>query len=412
MHADRDGDPVAVDLALPSSAAVAELLPTIVELVGVGGGSDGAAQRWRLRRVTGAELDESTSLQYNDVRDGELLVLERGEVATMGPLRYAATRQVADSRPARGLLDGWLPDAVAACATTWAAAMLAGSAGSDDAVVHAVAAAVAAAAAAVLTVATGYSWAASLGTVALAAAAGFLVVPSAPAAPNAFLAAAAAASASLVLLRLRGQPSTTMVAVLALSALVALVTVAALPVAVVGAALATSGVVLLALAPRLSMLASGLGPDRGHGDLTVAAATGHVVVSGLVAGATAAVTAGAVVAISSGQAGAAPFAGLVGVVLLSRSRTHVDADRRIVLVTGGVVALAAGGWALVSTRPEVLGPVACLVVVAGLATARRPRMRPTVARLLDRAEYCALVAVIPAACWVGGAFTAIEGLLP
>ena len=411
VHGDRDGDPVAVDLVLPSRITVAELLPAIVELVGGGGGADGAARSWRLRRVTGAELDESTSLQDNDVRDGELLVLDRGAVPTPGPLRYAATRQVADLRPVGGLLDGWLPDAVAVVATTSAAAALASSAGSEYAVVHAVGAAFAAAAAALLTVVTGYPSAACLGTVALAAAAGFLAVPSAPAAPNAFLAAAVASSVSLVLLRLSGRPSTAVVAVAALSTVVALVTVVALPVAVVGAALATSGVALVSLAPRLSMLAAGLGPERGHGDLTVSAATGHVTLSGLVAGATAAVTAGAVVVTTSEHVGAAAFAGLVGLVLLLRSRSHVDADRRVFLIVGGVVALGAGLWALVGTRPESLGPVACAVAVAGLATARRPRPGPAVARLLDRVEYCALAGVVPAACWVGGAFTAIDGLL-
>jgi hypothetical protein len=37
---------------------------------------------------------------------------------------------------------------------------------------------------------------------------------------------------------------------------------------------------------------------------------------------------------------------------------------------------------------------------------RHPSCAPVVSRLLDRLEYCALVAVVPVACWVGGAYTA------
>jgi ESX secretion system protein EccD len=60
-----------------------------------------------------------------------------------------------------------------------------------------------------------------------------------------------------------------------------------------------------------------------------------------------------------------------------------------------------------STRPETLVAVACALVVVGLAAVHRPRPAPVVSRVLDRLEYCALVAVVPVACWVGGAYTAL-----
>ncbi|MEU0495359.1 type VII secretion integral membrane protein EccD [Mycobacterium sp. NPDC006124] len=412
VQTDRDGDPLAVDLVLPSRTTVAELLPTIVDLVGVGATADGAARDWRLQRVTGEQLDESTSLEDNDVCDGELLILDAGTTPALGPIRHAAPWQVVASPPAGGLLGVRLSNVAAVLATVLAAVVLASTAGSDDAVVAAMVAAASAAAAAVAAFVTGYSTTSSVGVIALVGATGFVVVPSGPAAPNVFLAAAAAASASLMLLRLSGRPSAPVIAAASVSGLVAAATVVALPTHVLGAALATSAIVLLALAPRLSMLTAGLGPGQSQGDLTTRVAAGHVTLSGLVAGSSGTAAAGAVVVAVSGHSGAAPFAGLVGAALLLRIRTHADADRRTCLAAGGFIAVCAGLWTLVDTRPETVGPVAGVLVVAGLVTAHRPRVGPMVARALDRVEYCALVAVIPAACWVGGAFVALEGLVP
>lgn len=407
VQSDRDGDPVAVDLVLPSRTLVAELLPTIVELVGAPAPPEGVARRWRLQRASGARVDDSTSLEDNDIRDGELLILDSDAAPALGPVRHAAPQQVAESPPAGPTVDGWLPGAVAVLATTLAALALASTAGSDGSTTHAVICAAAAAATAVTAVVTGYPTTSCLGVVALAGATGFLVVPSGPAAPNVFLAAAAASSTALLMLRLSGRPSAALIAAAALSSLVTAVTVAAMPMTVVGVALSTSAIGLLALAPRLSLLAAGLGPEHWHGDLAASAAAGHAILSGLVAGSAAGAAAGAVVTAVAGHAGAAPFAGLAGMVLVLRGRTHVDADRRIALAAGGFVAFVAGVWALLSTRPESLGPVACLLVAVGLVAVRRPSCGPTVCRMLDRLECGALVAVVPVACWVGGAYASL-----
>lgn len=241
--------------------------------------------------------------------------------------------------------------------------------------------------------------------VALTCAAGFLVVPSGPSAPNVFLAAAAALSAALLMLRLSGRTSPALVAIAAVSLLTAVVTVAAMPLTVVGAALSTSALALLGLAPRVSTVTAGLGPDRWHGDL--AASAGHAILSGLVAGAATGAAAGAVVVAVAGHSGAAPFSGLVALVLVLRCRTHADADRRTSLAAGGLVALVAGVCALLNARPGSVGPVAAALVVVGLLAMRRPGGGATVARILGHLEYAALVAVVPVACWVGGAYTAL-----
>ena len=405
VQADRDGDPVAVDVVLPSGTPVAELVPTIVGLVDAPTPTDGAARRWRLQRASGAPLDESMSLSANGVRDGELVILDVDAAPALGPVRLAAYQHVAGAPPVGTRGDGWLPAAVGVFATTLAALALASTAGAGDATTNAVVCATAAAAVAVLAVVTGYSTTSSVGVVALACAAGFLVVPSGPAAPNVFLAATAALSAALLMLRLSGRTSPALVAIAAVSLLTAVVTVAAMPLTIVGAALSTSALALLGLAPRVSMTTAGLGPDRWHGDL--AASAGHEILSGLVAGAAAGAAAGAVVVAVAGHPGAAPFIGLVALVLVLRCRTHVDADRRISLTAGGLVALGAGVCALLNARPGSVVPVAVALVVVGLLAMRRPSGGATAARMLGYLEYAALVAVVPVACWVGGAYTAL-----
>ncbi|KAA0098623.1 type VII secretion integral membrane protein EccD [Mycolicibacterium sp. P1-18] len=407
VQAERDGDPVAVDLVLPSGTVLAELLPTIVELVGVPPPPDGTVRRWRLQRVCGTHVDESLSLSDNDVRDGELLILDADASPELGPVRYATPQQVAGSTPVAASFDTWLPGAVTVLATTLAAVTLAGTAGSAASITHAVVCAVAAAATLVAAVVTGYPTTSCLGVVALCGATGFLVVPSDPSPPNVFLAAAAALSTALLMLRLSGRRATGLIAAAALSSLVAAVTVAAMPLTVVGAALSTAAIALLAVAPRLSMLAAGLGAENPRGDLAASAASGHAVLGGLVTGSAAGAAAGAVVTAAAGPAGAAVFASLVGTVLVLRARTYVDADRRISLLASGLVVYLAGSWALVSSRPQSVVAVACLWMAVGLVAARRPGRAPVVSRMLDRLEYGALVAVVPVACWVGGAYTAL-----
>lgn len=410
IQTDRDGDPVAIDVVLPSDLCVAELLPTIVGLVDDRALPDGAARPWRLQRACGAPLDQSSSLADNGIRDGELLVLDADDSPTLGPLRRAAPQQVVGTRAVDARIGRCVPGAVCVLATTLAAAVLATTVGSVGATTYAIIAAAAAVAAFVAAVATGYETAPSICAVSLAGTTGFLAVPSGPAAPNVFLAAAAASSVSLLVLRLSGRWPPALLAVAVSSLLIAVVTVVALPLTLVGAALSATALALLALAPRVAMLAAGLGPDRWQGEVADSAAAGHAILSGLVAGCAAGAASGAVVAAVTGHAGALQFTGLVAMVLLLRCRTYVDADRRIALATGGLVSLVACLHVLVSTQPRSVGPVACLLIAVGLATVRPPSHGATLARAVDRLEYVALAAVVPMAGWVAGAYDALGGL--
>ena len=69
-----DDGPPAVDLALPRNADVGLLVPSIVDLVHRDA-APAAARRWRLSRIGGSPLDESMTLNENDISDGDLLLL-------------------------------------------------------------------------------------------------------------------------------------------------------------------------------------------------------------------------------------------------------------------------------------------------------------------------------------------------
>ncbi len=407
---------MAVDVALPSGAPVGDLLPAIVGLVDDRVTPGGEARRWRLDRPAGGSLEESLSLTDNGVRDGELLVLTTDHAPMLGPVRRAVCQEAVGARAPANHVGGYLPGTVCGLATVLSAAALAWTAGSEAATVNAIIAAVGAAAAAVVTMTTGYPTTSNLAVVSLACATGFLTVPSGPAAPNVFLAATAAAAASLMMLRLSGRASPALTATTALSLLAAIVTLVAMPVAMVGAALSTAALALLALAPRLSVLAAGLGPDRWHGDLADRAVAGHALLSGLVGGCAAGAASGVLVvaradhAGSAATAGAVTFTALIGMVLLLRARIYVDPTRQIAMIAGGLVSIIACLYVAVDTHREGVGPVAGALVVIGLYAVRRPRSGATALRLIDRLECAALAAVVPAACWVAGAYAVVGGI--
>ena len=69
----------AVDLALPSQTCVGQLMPAIVDLVCRDTVASETGRLWRLSRVGGPPLDESLTLDDNEIRDGELLLLTAAE---------------------------------------------------------------------------------------------------------------------------------------------------------------------------------------------------------------------------------------------------------------------------------------------------------------------------------------------
>ncbi|WP_206428714.1 EsaB/YukD family protein, partial [Mycolicibacterium stellerae] len=73
----RPGTSATVDLALPMSVELGEILADVVDLAGVGHEvvDDGVTERLRLTRLDGSTLDESVTLHENGVADGDVLLL-------------------------------------------------------------------------------------------------------------------------------------------------------------------------------------------------------------------------------------------------------------------------------------------------------------------------------------------------
>ncbi|SEH92688.1 type VII secretion integral membrane protein EccD [Mycolicibacterium rutilum] len=420
VHTDNDTISRTIDLAVPATVCLDEVLPSIV---GMAYGGAPPSARWRLRRVGGSPLDESLSLRDNRVDDGELLWLTADEVpepawSDRDGFHTAAT-QLTDG-PVPPLL--WV--AVSVSAAALAAAALA-SAARTAAPPVAIAAVVAAAAAAGALVAHRARpeqplLVTTVGMVAVmfGAISGALAVPAGPVAAHVLLASAAAMSVATLLLRLTIGAATPLTA----TAVAALLTSAASAVALAGrldagtaaAILATLSVVTLGAAPRIAMVVARIGPappDVDEPEIVdrFRAALAHETLTGLVTGAT--VTTSAAVLLLAGTGHSAPpataLAVALGAILLLRARTHVGTGRRCVLIVGGFVCLAAGLAMTVTAAPEYAAWIALVALAGGLA-ATAPLLGmtagPGARRAADVAECLVLAAAVPLACWIAGVY--------
>jgi type VII secretion integral membrane protein EccD len=414
IQSDRDGQPVTVDMALPTGTPVGALLPTIVALAGRH--PDESPLCWRLDRLSGASLDESNTLAENGVRDGELLLLTASDAPRLGLVRWGPFRTAAEAGPHRdaspfvpGLACVW----AAVLASLALCASLTGHPG-----IHLLIAAIGTCIAAALAV-TGQSAASTVAAVPLAAATGFLTVPSGPNPASVLLAAAAAAAMSLVLLRWTDQSATTLVATACFSGLVAIVVivpvVGVVPVATVGAVLSVAALGVLALSGRMSIPLSGLTTDP-HAEIDERAIRAHATLAGLIGGCTGAAALGTVlVTVGCHRYGApsvagAAFSAVVGVVLLLRVRTHVDEARRRALASAGLASVSAAFAIIAMAHPAQTGWVSAVLIAIGLGSARPPQLNAATVRAVEVLEYAALVAVVPLACWVGGVYAVVRGV--
>ncbi|CRZ16020.1 type VII secretion integral membrane protein EccD [Mycolicibacterium neworleansense] len=426
------GRGVTVDLSLPTAVTVGELLPWIVDALGV---ADGTPRRWQLAQLGGRRLDESVTLVQNDIRDGDLLVLDSSceQPTPQRPLITALTVDSSDDGFPAGLR-------VAACLWASALSLVAlmwaglGRVGLDR-VAATAALAVAVTGIAVTAPRLGLRpiTVATLNVVAVAyvAVAGFLVVPAGPAPANFFLAATAAGSLGAVLLRLSRDGSQLLLAIVTVAGLLAVATGVAVlwPLATpaLGAVASALGVGLLPLTPRLSIALAGLTPpipaypdaeetleDNGF-DVEGRALAGHRNLVSLIAGCSATAALGtAVLALTALQQVTVievAFAAAVGVALLLRSRSYGSVYCRTVPAICGFLSLTAAFVLVVAWLPAHGSWTGILAVGAGIAVVWPVTIQsPVAARLADALEYAALTAVVPLACWLAGAFDLIRDL--
>ncbi|WP_006245183.1 type VII secretion integral membrane protein EccD [Mycolicibacterium tusciae] len=406
----------AIDLTVPADIHIGQLLPQIVEIVHRDADPD-TARDWRLSRLGDLPMDESMTLNDNDVRAGEVLILTTAEPPVAEWVDYDPCHAAA-AGAAVAPIPRILP---AVCCVLFggfgavALVLPAARATATGLVTGTCLAVGAAVGAAVVARIHGDPLACvSLSMIAAlyAGVIGFLSVPAGSHASGLLLASAAMMSAAILLVRVTGCGRVCLTALATVSGLVAASSAAtvtwSLQLNACGAALATLSLATLAFAPRLSMTLSGTAPDAAP-DVGLV----HRNLTGLVVGSSigAALGATGVVISEVRDAGSAlrgtAFGAIVALVLLLRVRSHVDSSRRIGLAGAAVLTGAAGFAAVVISYPppaQVVGALAATAGAAALGCVVRPTVSPIALRAVEVAEYLALAAVVPLACWVGGIY--------
>jgi type VII secretion integral membrane protein EccD len=447
VQAHRLGRTAAVDVALPARLEIGEMLPAVVDLVGERPEVTGRdlAESWTLSRLDGSALDESMTLHENGIRDGDVLLL-----STEAPVPVRSfndlSHYVVDASASVDRDRGWLRR-IGALACLWSAGFGAATlawpghatAGSRT-VVAAIVAVVATAAAIVVsrvdaqplpTLTLGIT-AAAFGAVA-----GFLVVPGGPAPPNFFLGAAICSAVSTVLLHVTSRGTTLFITIATVSTVAAFVTaIVALwpaPTRAVGALLAAASLAMLSAAAKLAVHLTGLSPrmpnttDASSDDETIPVAVGalraqraHHTLTGLLAGFSLSAASGAVL-VAVDQLGqnawkGVAFTGVVSVVLILRASQQPGAVRSTAILMAGLISTTAAFTLTTSSAPKHAAEI-CLVAVAfgagALSLTRTDfgsRLSPFARRGIEVVDYVAIAAMVPLACWVGGAFDFVRGL--
>ncbi|WP_113962849.1 type VII secretion integral membrane protein EccD [Mycobacterium shimoidei] len=433
-------DDVQVDLALPAGVAVASLLPSIADLLGVrdGHNDDRVAARYQLSRPGEAALDTSKTLAQHGIRDGSLLLFSKASTEIPLPsfhdpaeavsISLAASARPPTKRTARlssCLAAGWLSGigALTVIRTVFP---------TNDGDQHGAVAGVVAAAGCIALVAAviaerGFrdrlaGLTLGLQATGLMALAGLVAVPGSPGAPNALLASTAAAVTAVLVLHGVSSAATvfrTLACFAGFAALAALaVLVTGQPLSAIGGICVVISLALLEMSARLSVLLTGLSPKL-SGDQGPKPCQGNAIradswLSSMTAAfAASAMLGGIGVALTAWRAGGSGvvgivFATLTGALLLARARSHNDMARVLMLTAAGTV-LVSASFAAVATAcsDHVLWVVAAAVMLPaapfGLQLlAPVVRLSPVGQRNARLLEYLGWAILVPLACWICG----------
>ena len=110
---------------------------------------------------------------------------------------------------------------------------------------------------------------------------------------------------------------------------------------------------------------------------------------------------------------AAAMPAVIGMVLLLRTRTFAHGTCRLALTAGGMASTAICFVVSVVSLPTHAHSISALAVAAGVAVLV-PRVGveigPAWRRIGEIADYAALAAIVPIACWTGGVFALVRGM--
>lgn len=419
--------PAAADVLLPTDCPVGVLIPSIVDLAVGDPGAMAHPHLWQLRHLGGELVDTSITLRENGVHDGDLILLTTtpppAPTRRSGDPSGVVAEVVVRAAPSAVLHEA-VPSAVLAV-TLVSAATLAWTGSTGGTAAHLWTAATLSAATALVAVGIGrsagrLSVTSSPGAVAFAMVCGSLAVPDAPWPARLVFASSCAFAISILLLRMACGGTTVLTALAAVTVTLAGVGVFAVvttpPWAAVGGVLTVMSLAGLSVAPKLTVAAAGLGPSRadvGHRR----AVLGHRILTGLVAGWSFSAALG-VVAVAADPAAspvvAALFAADVGLLLLLRQRSHIDAQRRVALAAAGLCAVLATHLVAIRSAPEHAYWLCAATALAGTVTLRWTvspiSLNPVVRQSIQILEYLALAAVVPLAAWVTGGYGLVRTL--
>lgn len=426
------------DLVLPTGMAVAELLPALLDVLGVSDSVD-AGPGWQLARAGGPVLSSSMTLGQQGIRDGDLLLLSAAEVAPPAVVFDDDCAAVI----ATGEQNGEPPRVLGAAICFWAAAvgsaLLLRSEAGGSLLVPAAVLLVGLAVCAVGTARARPDPVAvttlNCATIMLAAVVAVLAVPGGPSAPDVLLAASAAAATAVLLLRVTGCGDVILTAVATVGGLTALTvcpaTIRPLPIQAVGALLTVAALIALGAAPRLAAMAAGLTPELPPPEeieetdpsdcagLADRARHAHRILTGLTSGAAAGAVAGVVAVLAdclrthSRPVPAAFFTTVVAAALLLRVRVHPDRRRQSALIASGTACVTASFTLVAVAYPTTTPYLALTAVALGCAVIRGhtySAVSPVLLRAVDLLEYALLAAVLPTAAWVAGLYGMVRGI--
>ncbi|BBZ37619.1 type VII secretion integral membrane protein EccD [Mycobacterium conspicuum] len=426
-----------VDLALPAAVPIANLIPSIIDILddcGVDRSGDRPGRPYRLAAPGVPALRASTTLAQNDIRDGAVLILSQARADPPAP-RYddvaeavAATLGVR-ARPWTRRASRLTGAVTAGFLTGVGGLVLVRNALGDNATREVGTAAGVAGLAAVLGLLiarraardpiTGLTL--SLLATAFAALAGFTAVPGTPGAPNVLLAAMGAAVASVLAIRLtnRDVVALTAVAVFAMIAAGAAFAdvLTAAPVRTVAALSALVSLGLLGIAGRVSIALARLSPHRpddAHlGDKAMRADAW--LASLLAAFSSSAAVAAIVTAAAAPGADTEAFAFVTAALLLLRARS-ADGTTTLVLVVSGIATVGTTFAIASAAAPDraawITAATAMMAAAALCLGFLAPAMSPVQHRIVELSEYLAFLAMAPLACWICGFYGAVRALNP
>ena len=443
----RNGQSVAVDLALPTRLALGEVLPCVVDIVGdrPAAESGHVTEHWAMARVGGGVLDQSMTLHENGVRDGEILLLTTQSQISRSRFGEDICHFVVDaSAPADR--DGWISRRMAAVAVCGPRVGVRGArlvrwfAGEQSRGDRG-------------TRGTGGCSRVDHGKPCRSGTAGRVDpgsdrdgvrcgrrFPDSTRWPRTTESLSGGGNLrrgvdGVAPCHLRRERCFLAIAAFSTMAAIA-AAVASLwptPTATVGAVLGAVSLAMLGVAARLAIVLTGLSPkmplspgessDDGvvpAGAGAARAELGHRSLTGLLAGLSASAALGAVL-VAADQRDESALSGLcfttiVSAVLLLRACQQRGTVRSAVVFGGGMVSASAvftlaaislpGHAHWVCLIAVIVGAGALFLTLGNIAS----RISPVARRSLELLDYFALASVVPLACWVGDVFGIVRGL--